>query len=385
MSLFTELAIALGIILTSSAAVTVLLRVLLGRGLTQRIWLSFVPGITTAILLCYALGRLGGIRNVPLTAAVATVCIIALVLNVTMISRVIVHHLQAAIEQLSRISRDVSETSTQMAQSSQQLARNANEQATGLEEVTASLEEISTMVRGNSRSAAAAKGKSRETDQTVVEGAGAVEAMSAAFERIRSSTERTAKIIKAIDEIAMQTNLLALNAAVEAARAGEAGRGFAVVAEEVRTLAQRSAEAARTTTSIISESQESVASGTMASENVAKMLSVISSKISELAREVSEVSSTSNEQAEGVEQVSTAMGQIEQTTQSTSASAEEAAAAGEELAAQSDALRGVVSHLTSLLGGVARGRERNTVQGEARRTQSLAAERIRAALGGNDL
>src|SRR5262249_12105503 len=130
------------------------------------------------------------------------------------------------------------------------------EQAASVEETSASLEEIAGMTRQNAEHAANVEDLARRTQDTTKRGGEAMTRMEAAIQSIKEGSDKTAKIIKTIDEIAFQTNLLALNAAVEAARAGDAGRGFAVVAEEVRSLAIRSAEAAKDTSSLIDDSQQ---------------------------------------------------------------------------------------------------------------------------------
>jgi methyl-accepting chemotaxis protein len=175
--------------------------------------------------------------------------------------------------------------------------------------------------------------------------------MSTAIEDIKKSSDETAKIIKTIDEIAFQTNLLALNAAVEAARAGEAGKGFAVVAEEVRNLAQRSAEAARNTADMIEGSVKNADNGVTISGEVATLLDEIAGNNGKVNDLVGEIAAASNEQAQGIDQINTAVGQMDQVTQSNAANAEESASASEELSAQAEALSGMVVQLQSMVGG----------------------------------
>ena len=192
-----------------------------------------------------------------------------------------------------------------------------------------------------------------EAGRAASEGRESMQRMSEAIVEIKQASDQTANIIKTIDEIAFQTNLLALNAAVEAARAGDAGKGFAVVAEEVRSLAQRSAEAARNTSALIESAQKSAENGVNVSKEVANVLSKINDTVARVSQLIAEVSAASNEQATGIEQVNNAVAQMNQVTQSNAANSEEAAAASEELSAQADELNSMVEELTKLVGGSA--------------------------------
>jgi methyl-accepting chemotaxis protein/methyl-accepting chemotaxis protein-1 (serine sensor receptor) len=168
---------------------------------------------------------------------------------------------------------------------------------------------------------------------------------------IKESSDKVARIIKTIDEIAFQTNILALNAAVEAARAGEAGMGFAVVADEVRGLAQRSAQAAHDTAKLIEESITNVNQGHTRVGEVSGAMDAIAESASFVRNLIDQVSVASRQQAQGVEQVAQAIAQMEKVTQTTAATAEESAAASEELSAQAETAKEIVRSLESLAGG----------------------------------
>jgi methyl-accepting chemotaxis protein/methyl-accepting chemotaxis protein-1 (serine sensor receptor) len=168
---------------------------------------------------------------------------------------------------------------------------------------------------------------------------------------IRESSNKVAKIIKVIDEIAFQTNILALNAAVEAARAGEAGMGFAVVAGEVRNLAQRSAQAAKDTASLLEESIARSLEGSGRVEQVAHSIASITENVARVKGMVEEVRQASGQQAQGIDQVTQAIAQMESVTQTTAATAEESAAASEELNAQAEQSMAVVRRLEMLVNG----------------------------------
>jgi methyl-accepting chemotaxis protein len=164
------------------------------------------------------------------------------------------------------------------------------------------------------------------------------------------------RIVKVIDEIAFQTNILALNAAIEAARAGEAGLGFAVVPDEVRSLAQRSSQAAKDTAGLIEESMTKSNGGKVKLGEVAAAIRSITESASQVKRLVDEVHLGSEEQARGIDQISKAITQIEQVTQQTAASAGESASASEELNAQAENVRSIVEQLTVLAGAGDAGR-----------------------------
>jgi methyl-accepting chemotaxis protein len=179
----------------------------------------------------------------------------------------------------------------------------------------------------------------------------ALSEMVISMESIQESSNKVARIIKTIEEIAFQTNILALNAAVEAARAGAAGMGFAVVADEVRTLAQRSAQAAQDTASLIEASIASTSQGQSRVTRVVASVSAITSSVDKVKGLVDEVSSSTKEQAEGIDQVAEAVSRIEKVTQQTAATAEESAAASEELNAQAETAMAEVERVEQIIGG----------------------------------
>ena len=254
-------------------------------------------------------------------------------------------------DQLIKASQQVSSASSQVAGSSQQLAAGASQQASSLEEVSSSMEEMASMTKQNADNTRQANSFSIKAREAAARGDEAMDTMSRAIERIKHSSDETAKIIKTIDEIAFQTNLLALNAAVEAARAGEAGKGFAVVAEEVRSLAQRSAEAAQNTSNLIEESQENSNNGVAASEEVAKILAQIVESVEKVTGLVQEVSAASDEQTQGINQINISVAEMDKVTQSNAAGAEESAAASEELTGQANELFEMVGLLMSIIEG----------------------------------
>jgi len=252
---------------------------------------------------------------------------------------------------LDNASNQIDGAATQISAASQSLADGASQQAAAVEETSSSLEEMSSMTRQNADNSTQANQLMSQTQQVVGRANDSMKDLIRAMGEISGASEQTSKIIKTIDEIAFQTNLLALNAAVEAARAGEAGAGFAVVAEEVRSLALRSAEAAKNTGVLIEDTVIKIKNG---SEIVAKTnqdfneVTESAGKISEL---ISEIAAASHEQAQGIEQISKAVNDLDKIVQSNASNAEETASASEELSAQSKTMKESVVDLVALVGG----------------------------------
>jgi methyl-accepting chemotaxis protein len=245
-------------------------------------------------------------------------------------------------------------TANAVADSAQSLSQGASEQAASLEETSASMEEMASMTRQNAQHTQTAARLMCEVDSRVQNSNALLGEMVGSMNAIRDSSRQVAKIIKTIDAIAFQTNILALNAAVEAARAGEAGAGFSVVAEEVRNLAQRSAQAARDTAEMIEQSIAKADAGTTRVAQVAESVAGITTATVTMKGLVDQISEASRQQAEGIEQMSHAFAQMEKVTQTTAATAEESAAASEELSERAEATRALVTRLTALVGSETR-------------------------------
>ena len=287
------------------------------------------------------------ILGVGLTTLILTIIIVSILL------RSLLKPLVATIGNLKDNAHQVKAGADQITVASQSLAEGASEQAASLEETSSSLEEMSSMTKRNADSAKKASDLARSARQSADSGAKNVQTMTTAMDAIKASSSDIAKIIKTIDEIAFQTNILALNAAVEAARAGEAGMGFAVVAEEVRNLAQRSAQAARETAAKIEGAIHTTEQGVTISNKVASELSVIAEQVRKVDELVAEIAAASQEQSQGIEQVNTAVTQMDKTTQSNAASAEECASAASELNSQSESLNQSMKDLLAVIEGAA--------------------------------
>lgn len=229
-------------------------------------------------------------------------------------------------EQLGSISHDVSylkTSSEDLLKVNVSIADGASSQAAALEETSASVEEIASMSNENARRMQEADNMIVNTQKDTHRGQDAVKRMIDAIAEIKNSADKTADIIRTIDEIAFQTNLLALNAAVEAARAGEAGKGFAVVAEEVRSLAQRSADAAKETSNYIQASQGHAENGVRVSSEVDEVFQDIASSVQQVGGFITGVATASKEQADGIMQINQAIVDIDTVTQNSAAQAEQ--------------------------------------------------------------
>ncbi|MGC9946541.1 MAG: methyl-accepting chemotaxis protein [Bryobacteraceae bacterium] len=250
---------------------------------------------------------------------------------------------------MAAMSGQVTDAARQLDASSQSLAQGASEQAASLEETSASTEQVHSTTRSNAGHCQTASRATEQVNQQVGEANQSLGQMIESMRAINVSSAKISQIIEVIDEIAFQTNILALNAAVEAARAGEAGMGFAVVADEVRNLAQRSAQAAQDTATLIEESITRSREGTAKLDQVAEAIRAITESAAQVKGLIGQVNTGGQEQSKGIEQIARALVQIDQVTQTTAANAEENAAAGKQLCAQSEALRSVAEKLSALV------------------------------------
>lgn len=277
------------------------------------------------------------------------------VLLVLWLTRRLCHSISQPIaqitEQLLTGAQSATEEAASVRNSCAVVADGSAHQAAALEETSATLEEISGMTRSNAENAKQAQRSANETRLAAEQGSSQMRQLTDAMTALRSSSDDVTRIIKTIDEIAFQTNILALNAAIEAARAGEAGAGFAVVAEEVRTLAQRSAHAARETTDKITAASVRTNAGAEITLQVAQSLDSILGRAREVETLVDSIAEASREQNSGINQITDAVQKMDQVTQSNAAASEETAAAAHELETRAHAFTESVKHLQSIVFG----------------------------------
>ncbi len=248
------------------------------------------------------------------------------------------HSLSTAVSSVRQNSESVATASAQIAQGNNDLSQRTEQQASALQETAASMEQLGSTVKQNADNARQANQLAQGASTVAIQGGDVVSQVVETMKGINDSSKKIADIISVIDGIAFQTNILALNAAVEAARAGEQGRGFAVVASEVRSLAQRSAAAAKEIKSLIGVSVERVEQGTALVDQAGATMTEIVASIQRVTDIMGEISVASNEQSTGVAQVGEAVSQMDQVTQQNAALVEESAAAAESLKGQAQQL-----------------------------------------------
>jgi methyl-accepting chemotaxis protein len=251
------------------------------------------------------------------------------------------------VEKIEEISGSFVNASKQISDGAQLLAQGSTEQAASVEELSASITDIANKTKANADMAGRAASLADTIMQNAEKGSIQMNEMTAAVKEINLASQSINKVIKVIDDIAFQTNILALNAAVEAARAGQHGKGFAVVAEEVRSLASKSAEAAKDTGNLIANSMEKAELGATIADSTAASLAEIVSGINESNLIVAEIARSSEEQSAGISQINIGIDQVAHVVQQNSATAQESAAASAEMSGQSAVMEDLIKQFRS--------------------------------------
>ena len=284
----------------------------------------------------------------------------------------VVSNLNEMFNEINNSATQVSTGSKQIADGSQALAQGSSEQASSVEQLSASISEITQMTKDNAEKAKRASVLADSIKVNAEKGSRQMDEMMTAVHDITQASESISRVIKVIDDIAFQTNILALNAAVEAARAGQHGKGFAVVAEEVRNLAAKSAEAAKDTGGLIENSIEKANFGVRIAGETADSLAEIVNGINESDRLVGEIARSSDEQTMAISQLNTGMDQVAQVVQQNSATAQQSAAASQEMSGQSDFLQQLISQF-QLASGKAGAPALPSVSGHEQRSNDVHA------------
>lgn len=293
------------------------------------------------------------------------------------------NQLQSALASVVQATELIDSGSREISHSADDLSKRTEQQAASLEETAAALDEITANVRNASQRADEARQATEAANESAARSGRIVEQAVGAMARIENSSNQISNIIGVIDEIAFQTNLLALNAGVEAARAGEAGKGFAVVAQEVRELAQRSAQAAKEIKELIRNSSEEVHTGVTLVSETGEALTLIQGNIALVNDHMQAIAHSSREQSTGLSEVNTAVNQMDQTTQQNAAMVEETNAASATLAKESARLRELMEQFNLGVGRSARhgGAQASTGRSQPAQLASRPASRKPATVG----
>lgn len=303
-------------------------------------FISLASGITMGQNITSKWVILGFIATVILSQVIAW-----------MVTEDVKKSISEVLQELSQTSSNLDTLSKDLTLNSHKLAEGATQQAASIQETSSTLEESSSMIHQTTQNTKEADVLAKRNKEAAGKGSSEMDVMLQAMKDLKSSSAEISNIIKVIDEIAFQTNILSLNAAVEAARAGEAGKGFAVVAEEVRNLAQRSAEAAKDTAGIIEGNIKLSEKCLTISEQVGLVLQDINSESNKVSELLGEISTASQEQEIGVEQISKAVSQMEVVLQHNASNAQDGAIFADQLSAFSDNMKTIMKHLDLLING----------------------------------
>lgn len=347
--MITEILVAGGLTVVIGAIIGGFFKVFAKSRQQVAILTYFTPTILIVAASFFVYGKFGA-YNFSVMTMVFLISVMAILTGFFIITLKIGKPLNRLTYGLNTGSEVVAAFSNRVSESGHTFAEGSSSQAAGLEETSASIEEMSSMTKTIAENAGHARQMTEEMSEIVKDFNSQMDLLNQAMEEITSSSIETKKIIKTIDEIAFQTNLLALNAAVEAARAGEVGAGFAVVANEVRGLAIRAAEAAKSTSLLIENTILTVQSGsdlTLATKEAFKKNIEMTKTISDL---IEEFAKASEEQATGIEQVNVAVAEMDKVTQQNAAFSDELSKMARDTAIQAEQMKGYVEELCTIFG-----------------------------------
>ncbi|QTA81589.1 Methyl-accepting chemotaxis protein domain-containing protein [Desulfonema limicola] len=279
------------------------------------------------------------------------ISVIAGILVSAFVTRIIIKPINSIIEGLDQGAEVLSSASDQISTASQSLAEGSSQQAASVEETSSSMEQMSSMTQQNANNAKQADRLMSESRKVIQHTSHSMNDLVDSMTKINKASEKTSKIIKTIDELSFQTNLLALNAAIEAARAGEAGAGFAVVADEVKSLAMRSAGAAKETSVLIEETVERIKAGSLVVEKAMGAFSEVDDISAKAGDLVGEIAAASDDQARGIEQVNRGVAEMDKVIQQNAANAQETSSASEQLLFQAGKMKEFVAALVLIIKG----------------------------------
>lgn len=289
------------------------------------------------------------LKQEPISVAITVVALLVLAYLCLGFYLSLVSSVNAISNELFSIAGEVEKTSSELSTSGQNLAEGNMEQSAAIQETASTLEESASMVNQNTENTKMAATLAKQAKDSAQKGANEMSEMMGSMTELKNSSDQIAKIIKVIDEIAFQTNILALNAAVEAARAGDVGKGFAVVAEEVRNLAQRSAQAASDTASIIAGNISLSEKGVLAAKQTNQALEEINEQVQKVTEIIDEVAVATEEQNQGISQINKAMSQMTVVTQNNAMIADNNVSAIMGLSEEARKMKEVVSSLITLI------------------------------------
>ncbi len=316
--------------------------------LSFRITLGFVVVLVISLISGVTMGK--NIES-PYVILGLIVTIIVSMIIAGFVANSIIKSIKNVLGNLSETSNNLNALSNELTESGHKLAEGSTEQAASIQETSSTLEESSSMVHQTTQNTKEADVLAKQTKEAAGKGNFEMQSMLESMEELKKSSTEISKIIKVIDEIAFQTNILSLNAAVEAARAGDAGKGFAVVAEEVRNLAQRSAQAAKDTAVIIDSNIHLSEKCLKITEQVSSSMTEITDETQKVSELLEEITTASQEQEIGIGQINQAISQMESVLQANASTAQESASSADQLSVYADTTKKIIADLSALIDG----------------------------------